>query len=59
MLEKIPLTNTTIFVIGLAETNVGSDAGSVVLASTVIPGYKPFYQDTYNNKEKGQELPLM
>ena len=25
----------------------------------MIPGYKPFYQDTYNNKKKGQELPFM
>ena len=33
---------------GLSETNVGSDAGSVYM----IPGYKPFYQDTYNNKKK-------
>ena len=40
--------------IGLAETNVGSDAGSVYM----IPGYKPFYQDTYNNKKKGTGVVL-
>ena len=40
--------------IGLAETNVGSDAGSVYM----IPGYKPFYQDTYNNKKKGTGVAL-
>ena len=40
--------------IGLAETNVGSDARSVYM----IPGYKPFYQDTYNNKKKGTGVAL-
>ena len=33
------------YFIGLAETNVGSDAGSVY----IIPGYEPFYQYTFNN----------
>ena len=42
--------------IGLAETYVGSDAVSVYM----IPGYKPFYHDTYNNKKnRDRSCPLM
>ena len=43
------------YFIGLAETNVGSDAGSVYM----IPGINHFIRILTITRKKGQELPFM